>query len=133
VLGLVLMAAGALAMFLWELELGPSIETARTMAVNAIVAAAMFYLLNNRYLTEPVLNRAGLLGNRVALATVAACVGLTALFTYAPFMNWIFGSAPLGWSDWVKVAAAGALVFVAVEIEKAVMRRYRVRPAAVAA
>ncbi len=129
----VLMAAGALAMFLWELELGTSIETARTMAVNAIVAAEMFYLLNNRYLTDPVLNRAGLLGNRVALATVAACVGLTALFTYAPFMNWIFGSAPLGWSDWVKVAAAGALVFVAVEIEKAVMRRYRVRPAAVAA
>ncbi|MGV0836260.1 cation-transporting P-type ATPase [Mycolicibacterium thermoresistibile] len=121
----VLMAAGALTMFLWELEHGTSLETARTMAVNSIVAAEMFYLLNNRYLFEPVLNRAGLFGNRVALGTVTAAVALTALFTYAPFMNWIFGSAPLGWLDWVKVAAVGAIVFVAVEIEKAVMRRYR--------
>src|SRR5690606_35215683 len=42
----VLMAAGALGLFLWELDQGNSIETARTMAVNAIVAAEMFYLLN---------------------------------------------------------------------------------------
>lgn len=126
----VLMAVGALTMFLWELEAGTSLETARTMAVNAIVAAEMFYLLNSRSLREPVLNIEGLFGNRVALVTVVACFGLTTLYTYTPVMNAIFGSAPLGWVEWVKVAGVGALVFAAVEIEKAVVRGYRTRRAA---
>ncbi|WP_326548354.1 cation-transporting P-type ATPase [Mycolicibacterium sp. ND9-15] len=123
----VLMAGGALSMFLWELRQGTSVETARTMAVNAIVVAEMFYLLNNRFLLEPVLNRVGLFGNRIAFATVVACVALTALFTYTPAMNAVFGSAPLTWVDWLKAAGVGAAVFSAVELEKLVVRRYRGR------
>ncbi|MGV0853157.1 cation-transporting P-type ATPase [Mycolicibacterium phlei] len=119
----VLMAAGALLMFLWELRSGTSVETARTMAVNAIVVAEMFYLLNNRFLLKPVLNWTGLFGNRIAFATVVACVGLTALFTYSPVMNATFDTTPLGWVDWVKAAGVGAVVFGAVELEKAVVRR----------
>jgi len=121
----VLMAAGALLMFLWELRNGTSVQTARTMAVNAIVVAEMFYLLNNRFLLKPVLNWSGLFGNRVAFATVVACVLLTALFTYAPVMNATFDTTPLGLLDWVKAAGVGAVVFGAVELEKAVVRRYR--------
>lgn len=121
----VLMGAGALGVFLWELHQGTTLETARTMAVNAIVVAEMFYLLNNRFLLEPVLTRAGLFGNRIALACVAACAVLTAFFTYSPTMNSIFGSAPLGWMDWAKAVVVGAVVFAVVEIEKAVVRRFR--------
>ena len=121
----VLMAAGALGMFLWELRLGTSVETARTMAVNAIVVAEMFYLLNNRYLLAPVLNRTGLLGNKIALLTVLACALLQLAFTYAPAMNTIFGSTPLGYSEWLKAAAVGVLVFAVVEVEKFVVRRRR--------
>jgi magnesium-transporting ATPase (P-type) len=121
----VLMAAGALTLFLWELDRGTSIETARTMAVNAIVVAEMFYLLNNRFLLAPVLNRAGLFGNKIALATVLACAALQLGFTYLPAMNAVFGSAPLGYGDWLKAAAVGALVFAVVEIEKFVVRRRR--------
>ena len=35
----ILMMAGALGLFLWELDHGTSLETARTIAVNAVVAA----------------------------------------------------------------------------------------------
>lgn len=35
----VLMMAGALGLFLWELESGTTVEVARTIAVNAIVVA----------------------------------------------------------------------------------------------
>ena len=63
----VLMMSGALGLFLWELSQGSSLETARTMAVNAIVVAEMFYLLNSRHVLASVLNREGLTGNRVAL------------------------------------------------------------------
>ena len=124
-----LMAGGALTMFLWELRLGTSIDTARTMAVNAIVVAEMFYLLNNRFLIEPVFNRVGLFGNRIVLATVLACLALQLAFTYTPAMNAIFGSTPLGHVEWVKAAAVGALVFAVVEVEKTVVRRLRGRPA----
>ena len=112
-------------MFLWELRLGTSLETARTMAVNAIVVAEMFYLLNNRFLIQPVLNRLGLLGNKVALACVAACVGLQLAFTYLPLFNSVFGTTPLGVTEWIKAVGVGVLVFTAVELEKAIIRRRR--------
>ena len=124
----VLMAAGALSLFLWELNRGTSVETARTMAVNAIVVAEMFYLLNNRFLLRPVLNRIGLFGNKIALATVVACAALQLAFTYAPVMNRIFGSTPLGYGEWLRAAGVGALVFAAVEVEKFVRRRRLSRP-----
>ncbi len=80
----VLMMIGALGLFLWELERGTTLETARTMAVNAVVAGEMFYLLNSRFLFASVLNRTGLLGNPWVLVSIAACVPLQLLYTYAP-------------------------------------------------
>ncbi|HNI77355.1 MAG TPA: cation transporting ATPase C-terminal domain-containing protein [Giesbergeria sp.] len=54
-----LMMTGALGLFLWELQAGSSIEVARTMAVNAVVVAEMFYLVNSRFILAPVLSRQG--------------------------------------------------------------------------
>src|SRR5690606_37374259 len=67
----ILMMAGALGLFLWEMHAGTSIETARTIAVNAVVAAEMFYLVNSRSLFRPVVNREGLLGNPYVLVSIA--------------------------------------------------------------
>jgi magnesium-transporting ATPase (P-type) len=119
----VLMMTGALGLFLWELELGNDIETARTMAVNAVVAAEMFYLLNSRHIFASVLTRDGLLGNRVALAAIAACIPLQLAFTHLPAMQAIFGSTDLSALAWGKVGAAGMIVFAVAELEKLVIRR----------
>ncbi|TAH52095.1 MAG: cation-transporting P-type ATPase [Betaproteobacteria bacterium] len=118
-----LMMTGALGLFLWELELGNDIETARTMAVNAVVAAEMFYLLNSRHILASVLTHDGLLGNRVALAAIAACIPLQLAFTHLPAMQAIFGSSDLTALEWGKVAAAGMMVFAVAELEKLVIRR----------
>ena len=126
----VLMATGALGLFLWELEHGSSLETARTMAVNAVVAAEMFYLLNSRYILASVLNREGLLGNRYVLLAIAACASLQLLYTYAPVMQGIFGSTGLTPQQWLKVLGAGLLVFVGAELEKHLIRNTRFAPAA---
>ena len=120
-----LMMTGALGLFLWELGIGTSIETARTMAVNAIVAAEMFYLINSRYVFASVLNRAGLSGNRYALLAIAACIPLQLAFTHAPAMQNIFGSADLSALEWLKVLGAGLLVFCLAELEKFAIRRTR--------
>ena len=129
----VLMMTGALGLFLWELSLGTGLETARTMAVNAIVAAEMFYLINSRHVLASVVNREGLTGNQVALWAIAACVPLQLVFTHLPVMQGIFGSAHLDAVEWLKVLASGLLVFCVAELEKFVIRRMPLagRPAAV--
>ena len=120
-----LMMTGALGLFLWELERGTTIETARTMAVNAIVASEMFYLVNSRHILAPVLNRAGLLGNRYVLLAIAACLPLQLAYTHVPALQEIFGSADLSWQEWSKAMLAGMGVFLVAELEKWVIRRQR--------
>ncbi len=123
-----LMAGGGLGLFLWELEQGTSLETARTIAVNTVVVGEMFYLFSSRHLFASVLNREGLLGNPWVPLTVLFCALLQLAFTYSPTMQQVFGSAPLAAADWLKVIAAGALVLVGAEIEKWVIRRGRLHP-----
>lgn len=43
--------------------------------------------------------------------------------THLPLLQQVFGSTVLSWQDWVKVMAAGAMVFVVAEFEKFVIRR----------
>jgi magnesium-transporting ATPase (P-type) len=119
------MMTGALGLFLWELHDGTSIETARTMAVNAVVVSEMFYLINSRSIYGSVLNRDGILVNRYALLAIAACIPLQIAYTHAPAMQAIFGSAPLSMTEWGKVICAGLLVFCVSELEKLLMRRLR--------
>lgn len=118
----VLMMAGALGLFLWEYEHGTSLETARTMAVNAVVMCEMLYLINSRHIFASVLNREGLAGNHYVILAIATCAALQLAFTYVPWMNTVFGSAPLQPFDWVKIFAAGMLVFLVAELEKLVIR-----------
>ncbi len=121
----VLMMTGALGLFLWETHHGTSVETARTMAVNAVVVAEMFYLVNSRSILAPVANREGLTGNPYVLLAIAACIPLQIAFTYTPFMQAVFGSTDLSGLEWLKVLGAGLLVFSVAELEKAVIRRRR--------
>lgn len=119
----VLMMTGALGLFLWELKLGTSVDTARTMAVNAVVMAEMFYLFNSRFILAPVTNLRGLFGNRYVLMAVAVCVLLQVGFTHTSIMHSIFDSTHLTPLEWLKVLGAGLLVFTVAELEKFVIRR----------
>ncbi|SEF60487.1 cation-transporting P-type ATPase [Nitrosomonas ureae] len=119
----VLMMIGALGLFLWELNNGASIETARTMAVNAVVVAEMFYLINSRFIFASVISFDGLTGNRYVLLAIAACILLQIAYTHAPAMQAVFSSTDLTLLEWGKVLAAGLLVFSVAEFEKFVVRR----------
>jgi hypothetical protein len=46
-----------------------------------------------------------------------------AAFTYLPQGQGVFGTAALGAASWAAVAAGGAILYAAVEIEKTVTRR----------
>ncbi len=119
----VLMLAGAMGLFLWEISRGTSLETARTMAVSAVVVAEMFYLFNSRHVFHTTLSREGLFGNPKVLIVVAVCAALQLAFVYAPPMQAVFGSTALGIGEWSLVLLAGVMVFSVAELEKCLIRR----------
>ncbi len=116
---------GAFGLFQLALESGDSLEVARTVAVNAFVMVELAYLFNCRTLTLPA-HSVGWFTNRNLLLGVAIMLLLQAAFTYAPFMNTLFGSAPISATDWVLVILLALVAFVVVEAEKA----WRARSAA---
>ena len=118
-----LMVAATFGLFLWERFDGTEIDTARTVAVNMLVVAEVFYLLNSRYLTAPVTNLQGLIGNRWVPLSIALVLLFQLLFTYTPLMQTFFHTTPIGVDAWLRIFAAGVVIFVAVELEKAVVHR----------
>ncbi|CAG1021978.1 partial putative cation-transporting ATPase F, partial [Methylococcales bacterium] len=117
----VLMMAGSLGLFLWEIDRGSSLETARTMAVSAIVGAEMAYLINSRYIYKSVLSVEGLFGNRYALAAIAVCGLLQLAYTHAPPLQALFNSTDLSYDEWLKALLVGFVIFLIAELEKTVL------------
>ncbi|WP_028314716.1 cation-transporting P-type ATPase [Desulfatibacillum aliphaticivorans] len=118
-----LLVLGAFGLFKLEVALmGGDESLARTLAVNVFVFGEMFYLFNCRSITRPVWTL-GLFSNMFLWAGVGIMTALQLLFTYAPFMNSIFQSAPMGWAEWGMVFANSLLIYLVVETEKWVRRR----------
>ena len=118
-----ILVTGTFGLFLWEIDQGQSIEHARTVAVNTLVMFEIFYLFNARYTTAPVLNRAGLLGNRYALLAVTILLLFQLAFTYTGPMQALFGTTAIDAADWGRIVLIGSSVLLLVELEKAVIRR----------
>jgi magnesium-transporting ATPase (P-type) len=117
-----LFMVGALGLFLWETQRGASLETARTMAVSTVVGAEMFYLFNSRYIYKSVLSFEGLFGNYYILIAAAACTALQIAYTHTGPLQALFESTDLSLNEWLKVVCVGFLIFLAAELEKAVVR-----------
>lgn len=115
--------AGTFGLFLWERLHGAEVEKARTVAVNTIIMFEVFYLLNTRHLTASVLSKEGLFGNRYVLLAIGVVLAVQLAFTYAHPMQYLFGTAPIGLSDWLKITAVASSVFVFVEFEKLMLRK----------
>ncbi|HMN43592.1 MAG TPA: cation-transporting P-type ATPase [Povalibacter sp.] len=120
-----LMMAATLTLFLWQLHLGAGIDSARTMAVNAVVACEIFYLLSSRSIHGSMVHSRVLSGNRYVPLTIVACIILQIIYTYTPPMQHVFATAALGLAEWAMVIAAGAVLFLAVEIDKSLQNRKR--------
>ncbi len=118
-----LLASGVVALFLWELARGNSLEMARTVALNALVMGEIAYLFNCRYLLAPVRKWRDFTSNSYVLLSIGVLVLLQAGFTYLPFMQALFGVVALDASAWVLIASFGALLFAVIEIEKQLLRR----------
>jgi potassium/sodium efflux P-type ATPase len=118
-----LIGGATIAVFIIERRLGLSMDMSRTVAVNTLVLGQVFYLFNCRFLYESSMRLDRLVGNRAAWIAVGALAILQAVFVYAPFMNALFGTAPLTLRLWLIPLGIGFTVFLVVEIEKTFVRR----------
>ena len=112
-----LMLGAVFALFLHKMASGADLAEARTVAVNLIVMIELFYLFNCRSLRQS-LRSLGFLSNPWVIAGSAAMIGLQILFSYHPWMNRLFHSAPLTLTDWAMIVAVSIAVFLIVGLEK---------------
>lgn len=118
-----LMVCGTFGIFAWATERGLPVETARTMVVNAIVVMEIFYLFSVRYVHGTSLTWSGVLGTRAVLIGVAGITAAQFAFTYLPFLQRIFHSAPVAFTDGAVIVGIGVALLAVVEIEKRIAMR----------
>ncbi|HEY7772710.1 MAG TPA: HAD-IC family P-type ATPase, partial [Marinagarivorans sp.] len=113
-----LFAAGIFGQFELALTMGRDIDTARTMAVNSLIAMEVFYLFSMRYGYGTSVSWRAVLGTKPVLISLALVTFAQLLFIYAPFMQNIFDTSALSAGDLLLIVASGAAVLVIIEIEK---------------
>jgi len=121
----VIILAGAFGLFEYELSRGASLAEARTVAVNVIIFVGILYLFNARSLTRSPF-QLGFFSNPWAVGGAILMVLIQMLYTYAPFMNALFSSAPISLALWVNVLAVSLAAYIIVEVEKLLRRKLSV-------
>ncbi|MBU1253766.1 MAG: HAD-IC family P-type ATPase [Alphaproteobacteria bacterium] len=118
-----LFAAAVLLVFFGVQAQGSSVETARTMAVNMLVVAEIFYLFNVRFLHMRSATLKGALGTKPVLIALAVVVAAQLAFTYLPFLQSIFDTRALNLAQGAAIIGLGAGLFLILEVEKSIVRR----------
>jgi Ca2+-transporting ATPase len=93
----------------------------RTVVFTIVTLTQMAHVLAIRSGTESLF-RAGLLSNKPLLGAVSLTILLQLAIIYAPLLQGFFQTVPLSAKDLLIAMALSAVVFVAVEIEKALIR-----------
>ncbi|WP_159726795.1 HAD-IC family P-type ATPase [Methylosinus sp. Ce-a6] len=119
-----LFVAGSFGLFFWAEERGLPIEEARTIVVNAIVIMEIFYLFSIRRPLAASFPWTGLLSAPAIVIGVGAITAAQFLFTYAPFMQTIFDTRSMSLVDAAAVIGVGAGLYLVLELEKFVQRRF---------
>lgn len=111
---------------------GVELAAARTVAVNTLVVGQIFYLFTARFTRVSALRRELFTTNPVSWLTVVLMLLLQLAFVYLPFMQLAFATTTVAAWTWLIPVAAGVVVFVAVELDKALRRRAERRKTPVA-
>ena len=93
---------------------------ARTMGFTILVFAQLFNAIASRSARQSAF--VGLFSNKWLWGAIGLSVVLQLVVLYVPFLNSAFGTTPLGPWAWVECICLAAVVLIASEIYKAIMR-----------
>ncbi|HSK29208.1 MAG TPA: HAD-IC family P-type ATPase, partial [Candidatus Limnocylindria bacterium] len=115
-----LFTIGVFTMFFWALARGQAIDEARTIVVNTLVVLEIFYLFSVRYVGSSSITWEGVVGTRAVLVGIGLVTAAQITFTYAPFMQNLFATRPVGLLDGLAIIGLGILLLLLLEAEKAI-------------
>lgn len=120
----ILIALSAFALEAWMAPRGYSSELIRTVLLQTLVTAQWVYMFNCRTTDRFSLNRQVFLNKGLWLVSGVLLL-LQMAIIYLPFMNTLFGTAPLPLFYWGITLLIAAVLFLLVEAEKWVITRLR--------
>ena len=101
---------------------GLTYRLATTMTLASIVFCQIGMVMNCRTAKQSVF-KVGLFNNKKILLGIVIEVLLICAFSYVPFLQAIFNTAPIGLRDWVFLAVLPIAVLMIEEFRKAIVRR----------
>ena len=119
-----MIAVSAFILEAWLQPRGYSPEFIRTVLLQTLVTAQWFYMLNCRVSDGFSLTK-GLLANKGIWIVSGVLLVLQLLIIYAPFMQMLFGTTGLPFRYWVITFIIGFAMFLIVELEKPLTRKWR--------
>jgi P-type Ca2+ transporter type 2C len=120
-----MLAAVALAAYIWALNSYGEGPHARTVSMLALVAVQLGHLFNCRSRTRSAFD--SFFSNPFIFGSVAIVAGLQLIAIFNPFLAKILGLEIPNTGDWIVIGLAMALPLVIVEISKASAKRYSAR------
>ena len=116
----------SLGIFSWAYTGPASLDYARTIT---LIAMAMFQWFNawNCRSEQKSLFTIGLFSNKWLIAATLFVLSLQFAIVYIPFMQYIFKTAPLSFSDWGIIFAASFPLVLIEEMRKVISRRWFAR------
>lgn len=122
-----LMVAGTLAVYLWDLHRGATLEHARTMAFGTLVFFQWASAFSHRSLDKSVLFELGLASNRYMLWGLVLAMPLQLAAIYAPPLQTLLSTVSLSAVDFGLTILVGGLLFAVTETAKVVHKRLKER------
>lgn len=122
-----IMAAGALVMFNWQMGRSDSLVAAQSVALTTLVAFNIFQAGNARSENRSLFTLSPFSNPFLFWATLGAiCLHIGALH-FPPTQN-ILGVEPISAAAWARIIPVAATILVAIEIHKAIRRRWPIAP-----
>lgn len=112
---------GAICMSIQAWAIANGSQNWQTMVFTALAFCQMYHVLAIRSERESIF-AIGVFSNLPLLGAIVLTVALQLALVYVPFLNPIFNTHPLTWTELAISVFAPALVFVAVELEKWMVR-----------
>lgn len=119
-----ILVAGTLGHFIILYNRGEPVQLCRSAALNTLVAGELVYLFNSRYKTGPSWNLKGLTGSKAALIASGFLILFQGLLIYLPFFQHLFEIVPIRSPEWLRIAVFVTGLFLVVEFEKLIIRRF---------
>jgi magnesium-transporting ATPase (P-type) len=121
----ILFLCGVYGMFTYAIDRGYSIELARTIVVNTLVAMEIFHLFFIRNIYGTSLTWQAVRGTKVVWLTVIVITVAQFAITYLPPLQEVFATESIPFWDGVLIIGAGVALFAIIESEKQIRLTFR--------